>query len=265
MSRIQEFFATHPVFTLNEFKSEVGKSITTSTLHTHLKRYRKSGRITAIKQGLYYVVPAGRHPDTSPVDPYLVAGKAAEDSVIGFHTAFELLGAGHSEFSSKYYLTQNPRRPFRFRTLTFQAVQVPRELVDNNRHNFGTERVERQGHWVVVTGKERTLVDCLERPEYCGGWEEVYRCAEKLPFLNFEVLGEYLELRGRKVLFAKTGFFLEQHRETFFVEESSLQRLERRVPKQPLYLDGRDQQGRLAQRWSLIVSDEILSRAWEEF
>ncbi len=265
MARIEKFFATHPVFTLHEFKTEVGKTITTSTLHTHLKRYRKTGRIDTIKQGLYYVVPVGREPSTAPVDPYLIACKAAEDSIIGFHTAFELLGAGHSEFSRKYYLTQRPKRPFRFRTLTFQAARVPRELVDKHRENFGTENVERQGHWIKITGKERTLVDCLERTEYCGGWEEVYRCAEKLPFLNFDVLGEYLEFRGRKVLFAKTGFFLEQHRETFFVEDAFLRQLERQVPKQPLYLDGRDQKGRLAKRWNLVVPDEILSRVWEEF
>jgi predicted transcriptional regulator of viral defense system len=265
MSRIDRFLATHPVFTLEEFKRDVGNAITSSTLHTHLKRYKKAGRIGTIKHGLYYVVPAGYREGSSLVDPYLVACKAAVDSIIGFHTAIELLGVGHSQFSRIYYLTQTPRRPFTFRTLTFQSVRVPRELVDRNREDYGTERVERQGHWLTITGKERTLVDCLERPEYCGGWEEFYRCAEKLPYVNFEVLAEYLELRGRKVLFAKTGFFLEQHREEFFVEESLLKRLEKEVPKQPAYLLGRSRKGRLVRRWNLVVPEPVLNRTWEEF
>lgn len=265
MGRIEEFFARHPVFTLEEFRREVGNTITTSTLHTHLKRYRKTGRINSIKQGLYYVARAGQQTDTAPVDPYLVASKAEVDAILGFHTAFELLGAGHSQFSRIYYLTQTPKRAFTFRNTTFQAVQTPRALLRRNEHHFGSEQIERLGQPVTITGRERTLVDCLERPDYCGGWEEVYRCAEKLPYLQFDILLEYLNLRDQKILFAKTGFFLEQHREDFFVEERFLQELEKRTPRQPLYLDRSANNGRLLKRWNLVVPEAFLNRIWEEF
>jgi predicted transcriptional regulator of viral defense system len=264
MAKIEDFFATHPVFTLEDFKREVGQTITPLTLHTHLKRYRKTGRIDTIKQGLYYVVSRGHQSKTTPIDLYLVAGKVAEDSVIAFHTAFELLGAGHSVFYRMYYLTRSPRRPFNFRNVSFRAVRFPLALVEKNQEDFATERTERLGHMVRLSGKERTLVDCLERPEYCGGLEEVYRCAEKLPFLNFDVLAEYLHLRCRKVLFAKIGFFLEQHLKEFFVEEDFLRSLEKEVPKQPLYLGGRSNKGCFVKRWNLVVPDKVLKRSWEE-
>lgn len=264
MAKIEDFFATHPVFTLKEFKREVGQTITSSTLHTHIKRYRKIGRIDAIKQGLYYVVSQGHKPKTTPVDLYLVASKAAKDSVIAFHTAFELLGVGHSVFYRIYYLTKTPRRQFNFRNVSFKAVQVSLALVEKDQVTFGIERAERLGQMIKLTGKERTLVDCLERPEYCGGFEEVYRCAEKLPFLNFDVLMEYLRFRSKRALFAKVGFFLEQHRELFFVEEDLLRYLEKQSPKQPFYLEGRSKKGRLVKRWNLIVSEKVLNRSWEE-
>ncbi len=265
MAKIEDFFATHPVFTLDEFKREVGQTIAPSTLHTHLKRYRKMERINAIKQGLYYVVSRGHRSKTTPVDLYLAAGKAAEDSVIAYHTAFELLGTGHSVFYRMYYLTQSPRRQFNFRDVSFQAVRVPLALIRKNQEDCGTERTERLGQMLKLTGRERTLVDCLEHPEYGGGLEEVYRCAEKLPFLNFDVLTEYLRLRSKRVLFAKVGFFLEQHREAFFVEQDFLSSLEQQVPKQPLYLEGRSKKGHLVKRWNLIVPEKVLTRSWEEF
>ena len=149
--------------------------------------------------------------------------------------------------------------------MSFKAVRVPLALVEKNQVDFGTERADRFGQVIKLTGKERTLVDCLERPEYCGGFEEVYRCAEKLPFLNFDVLAEYLRLQDRRILFAKVGFFLEQHREAFFVEEDFLNDLERQVPRQPLYLEGRRKKGRLDKRWNLIVPGKVLKRSWEEF
>ena len=127
------------------------------------------GKIGTIKQGLYYVVSPGHQSKTTPVDLYLVAGKVTEDSIIAFHSAFELLGVGHNVFYHIYYLTRSPRRQFNFRNVSFQAVRVPLALVEKDREDFGTKRTERLGQMIKLTGKERTLVDCLERPEYCGG------------------------------------------------------------------------------------------------
>ncbi len=49
--------------------------------------------------------------------------------------------------------------------------------------------------FVRVTSAERTLAECLDRPEYCGGFEEVIRCISSLPFVDEELLKAYLNLR----------------------------------------------------------------------
>jgi predicted transcriptional regulator of viral defense system len=265
MNKFQAFLEQYPVFSLEELKAFLGEKVSGRRAYNLLSHNRSMGRVGMVKQGVYYRVRLNESPQKAPVDPYLVASKLSPDSILGYHTAFELLGVGHSRFNRLYYLTQTPRRAFTFRNVTFQAVQMPRVLVKKNSVRFGTEKTERLGQKITIMGKERTLVDCLERPEYGGGWEEVYRCAEKLPFLNFDVLAEYLDLRAQKVLFAKVGFFLEQHREAFFVEEDFLTQLEKRVPKQPVYLEGRNTKGRLLPRWNLVVPEPVLNRTWEEF
>ena len=262
---IQSFLEQYPVFTLDELKAFFGEKAGGRGTYNLLLHNRMMGRVGVVKQGVYYRVRANETPDTASVDAYLVASRLAPDAVVGYHTAFELLGARHSVFYRMYYLTQSPRRQFNFRDLSFQAVRVPLALIRKNQENCGTERTERLGQMLKLTGKERTLVDCLEHPEYGGGLEEVYRCAEKLPFLNFDVLTEYLRLRSKRVLFAKVGFFLEQHREAFFVEQDFLNYLEQKVPKQPLYLEGRSKKGHLVKRWNLIVPEKVLNRSWEEF
>lgn len=261
---MQSFLEQYPVFTLDELKTFFGEKAGGRGAYNLLLHNRMMGRVGMVKQGVYYRVRANETPHTASVDPYLVASKLAPDAVLGFHTAFELLGVGHSVFYRVYYLTKTPRRQFNFRNVSFKAVQASLALVEKDQVNLGIERAERLGQMIKLTGKERTLVDCLERPEYCGGFEEVYRCAEKLPFLNFDVLMEYLRFRSKRVLFAKVGFFLERHREVFFVEEDLLRHLEKQSPKQPFYLEGRSKKGRLVKRWNLIVSKKILNRSWEE-
>jgi len=117
---------------------------------------------------------------------------------------------------------------------------------------------------VLVTGKERTLVDCLEKPQNCGGFEEMHRSLEKIPFINPDLLMQYLALREQKNLYSRVGFFLEQYREDLHVEETLLRNLEQNVPVQPLYWTQERKGVVLMKRWNLIVPESVRDRIWED-
>jgi hypothetical protein len=93
----------------------------------------------------------------------------------------------------------------------------------------------------------------------------VYRSLEKMPYLQFDTLVKYLELRSKKKLYAIVGFFLEQHRHEFHVEESLLQQLERTTPSTPDYWDRSRNENAFAKRWNLVVPKAAMHRTWEEF
>ncbi len=124
---------------------------------------------------------------------------------------------------------------------------------------------ERAGVQIRVTSLERTLVDVLARPRLAGGWEEIWRSLASIPFFDTEQVIAYVRLLENATTAAKVGFFLEQHRETFMVEENQLQALWQLRPRQPHYLE-RDQRkhGRLVARWNLIVPAELLEQTWAE-
>jgi predicted transcriptional regulator of viral defense system len=185
--------------------------------------------------------------------------------MLAFHTALDVLGFGHSLFSTHFYFSKTPRRPVRFRKGLFRCVRFPTVLLKDHEQEFGMERVERLGQKVMTTGKERTLAEALEHPEYCGGFEEMYRSLEKIPYLQFDALVKYLEMRRKKKLYAVVGFFLEQHREEFHAEESLLYLLEGRKPLTPDYWDRSKKENVFAKRWNLIVPKAAMHRSWEEF
>jgi predicted transcriptional regulator of viral defense system len=199
------------------------------------------------------------------VDAYLVASKLATDAVLAFHTALDVLGFGHSVFNTYHYFSKTYRRPVRFRGGEYRSVKAPPKLLKASKELFGTTKVERLGIKILTTDKERTLVEALEHPEYCGGFEETWRSLEKIPYIQPETVLEYLGLRAQKNLFARVGFFLEQHCENFHVEESFLQQLEQSKPAQPVYWGPRSKGGVLVKRWNLIVPEAVKNRRWEEF
>ena len=263
MSEFKKFFAENPVFTAEEFKDAFLNGRSVHTLHAQLKHYTNSGYIAAIRRGVYFV--KGVTEKAAVPDEYLVASKLAEDVVLGYHTAFDVLGFGHSLYYRIYCLTKKRRSPMKLQSLQIIPLPQPVALLRRKQEMFGVEKVERLGKKILVTGKERTLVDCFDHPEYAGGFEELYRCAEKMPYLDYDTLLHYLKLRAGKALFAKIGFYLEQHRDELYVEERVLQALRKSVPKEPVYLQARREGGVLQKRWNLIVPEMVINRKWEEF
>lgn len=87
----------------------------------------------------------------------------------------------------------------------FRIVRIPETRL------FGTEP-----HWVtgaqqvVVSNPEKTIIDCLTEPQYCGGYSEVDQAAWiAKPRLDAEKLVDYGLRLGRGAVVARLGFLLD--------------------------------------------------------
>ena len=102
--KLELFFASHPIFTINDLKSFLGATKYTSTLANLLHYHKKKGHILLIRRGMYAVIPKNIH-GTLIVDPYLIASKLKEDSILAYQTALALHGKNHTIVNHFYYLT----------------------------------------------------------------------------------------------------------------------------------------------------------------
>lgn len=265
---LQEFFATHPVFTTAELDAYRGEDGASSrwTRKALLAYHRRQGHLLLLRRGLYAVVPPGATPETVAVDPYLVASKLREDAVLAYHTALDLHGKAHSTFSEFFFLSHTPpRQSLAFRSYRFRGVLFPKSLRAAGEEECGVTMVDRSGVDVKVTCLERTLVDLLDRPELGGGWEEVWRSLESVEYFDLDEVVTYTLLLGNATTTAKIGYFLDQNREALMVTDAHLERLSKHIPKQPHYLErGRRVEGRLVHEWNLIVPRQVAERTWEE-
>ncbi len=261
------FFRNHPVFTgeeMDNYLSSCGKT-NSRTKETLLAYHRKTGHVLPIRRGLYAVVPPGTDPDSYSVDPFLVASKLSGDAVLSYHTALELHGYAYSVQEHFVYSASRPLAPLTFRNYSFHGVRFPGSLRRANQESFGVVVVDRSGMEVRVTSLERTMADVLNRPKVSGGWEEIWRSLESVPFVDLDKVVEYVLLLGNATTSAKVGFFLDQHRIPLMVEEKHLKALQSFRPRQPHYLDRSKQRpGRLVSEWNLIVPTEIFERTWTE-
>jgi predicted transcriptional regulator of viral defense system len=259
------FFEQNPVFTVDDFVRYLGKSEKSRNVYATLSYHREKGRIERIQEGIYFVVRTGVSPEKMNPDPYLGASKLSADSVLAYHTALDILGYSHSVFHHHYYFSKSYKPALKFRNETYTCVVAPTSLINNSAYYFGTEKKEQLGMKITITGKERSFAEALERPKYCGGFEEMYRCLEKIPYLNYDILLKYLHLRKKKTLYAKAGFYLEQHRDDLYVDDTILRELEKYKPASKIYWEKGVNGSVLSRRWNLLVPKYVAERSWEEF
>lgn len=278
-----DFFARHPVFRLEEFRAayrpsgpKEGAPQNPATIHSILKQHVAAGNLVRIRRGLYATAQAGRRATagdslpaatgtTTHADPFLVASRLTDDAVVAFHSALELLGVAHSTTSQITYLTGSRRRPFEYQGTRYVSVLFPASLRDRADRGGGLREEIRQGLQIQVTGYERTLVDVLDAPQYGGGWEEIWRSLQTIPYVDLDFVVEYTRLLGSALTAARVGFYLEQHRDSLLVEDKHLAALHALSPTQATYLDrDRKKGGTLQPRWNLIVPDAVLGQTWRQ-
>lgn len=264
--RSVDFFESHPVFTHAEFvdaRSRGGQR-SRHTSNNLLAKHVAAGRIVRVRRGLYATVPRGVAAEEASVDPYLLATRLTGDAVVAYHAALQFHGRVYSLWRRYHYLTRGRARQFSFRDLEFVPVQAP--VTVRNLPNLGGDVAEHRhvGGIARVTSLERTLVDVLDAPHRCGGWEEVWRSLEMVEFFDLDAVIDYTSKLGSSLTAARVGFFLEEHRESLMVEDGHLEALRKLAPNAPRYLDRKREPGRLVSPWNLIVPKRVLTRGWVE-
>lgn len=266
-NQTKAFFRHHPVFTFREFFREIGglKKERQQTIRNMLVHHLKMGHIVRAKRELYASIPYGADPITYPVNPFLIAGYAAPDAVIGYNSALAFYQMTYSMVYRIIFLSASNSRSFNFGGEYYQCTRYPRSLTENKKEQVYVKSHDVQGMMVKVTNLERTIVDILDRPELGGGWEEIYRSLEMVNHVNIEDMVSYALLLGNATTIAKLGFYLSQRQHAWGVGSEHLNELMKHRPLSVHYVDRfARKDGHFLSKWNIIVPKELVDQSWNE-
>ena len=214
------------------------------------------GKLQKIRRGLYAVLSPLEEPEKYISDKFLIAGKIRDRYYLGFHSALEYYGCAYSHYT-EVYITILPKdrfSPFKYQNLNFKPVFTKDISFDIKTKKYITTEIK-------VSSKERTLVDCVDRSDYAGGWEECLKSLSVLSGLDFKNIIDILDMYNKKSLYAKVGFVLELLREqSVFYEhlsDETLNKIKAHIPKTPKYLK-RSISNTLNKDWNLFVPTEFV-------
>lgn len=221
----------------------------------YINKLRRKNKLLHPMRGIYAAVPPTKINDESfQPDKILIASKIKQEYYLGHHTALEVYGTAYSAYNTVYVVipVEKRFRKFQFKNITYRPVY-------SSYPNVGVNVRTHKNHHIRVSSPSRTFIDCIDKPEYAGGWEECLKSLESLSGISSKDLKNLLGTLGKDMLFRKTGFVLSVLSNSPYYEgilDDLYDFLESHIGKSPMYLiEGKE--SRLNQKWNLYVPTDF--------
>ena len=247
------------LFTFDDAAAVYGGSI--SGLRELLSTLVKRRWLQRIEKGKYLLLPfeAGREGEWTEHE-FIIASYLIKPYYIGFRSALNYYG--YTEQISRTVFVASTRRKLKS-ALDISGVTY-RFVYMSQRKFFGADEVALNGYRVNISEREKTIVDCLDRLEYCGGVMEV---AKALYYgrdeLDFVKMAEYACKNGNRAANQRLGYLMET---LDFRTDKAIAVLRRSISNSYAPLDTLAvPEGRYIERWKVLINvqdDEL--QQWKE-
>jgi predicted transcriptional regulator of viral defense system len=240
-------------FTTDDLVQRFG--IPRQAAHDVTRRLVAANQAQRLKRGLYAVMePAYWHrPDAGFVaNWYLAAARLAEpaDYFLAYYTAMEIHQMLQHPLTTVIAATTEQRPTVDVGPVTFRFVKVAKRKV------FGIdERQIQRGRTVNVANLEKTFLDAADRPDLCGGIEEVFRGFDRrAEALDGDRILRYAMRLGSPTTTKRLGFLLEAAGYAEPAVLLELREIAGRVHHYVLLDPKRPKDGKRDTRWEILAN-----------
>jgi len=245
------------VFTTDDAK-EILRTTDPSVWHVLNGLVHKS-RIQRIERGRYLLIPARAGIERQWAEsPWMIVPRLVDTYYVGFWTAMNYWGMTEQIPYIVFVAITKRKRNLEFGGQRFQFVK----LSSKKFFGFVEERAGKRGLF-NVSSREKTVVDGLTHPEYCGGIVEVTKAMwNTRKEADWETVLEMAERVGINVVLKRLGYLLS----ALGIEEKISGKAREKLQKSPRHhLDPITDRGKLgiSKEYGLIINrgkDELL--AW---
>jgi len=237
------------LFTLGDLQAKLGSRLKARKMASKLVKKQWLERLA---RGVYLVLElsAGSRPKWTE-DRYYIASKLASPCYIGFYNALHKYA-----WTEQVPLVVNTIVTSPLKNRVIHGVEY-RFIAVTKRKFFGRVKIVERGHEIEFSDPEKTIVDALDRPEYCGGMEEVAKAlfiAKET--LDFPKVVSYAERSGNGAVLKRLGFLCEMMGVPLSGE--IVRRIKLKATKGYALLSPRGKrEGRHSSRWGLLVNVDL--------
>jgi predicted transcriptional regulator of viral defense system len=182
---------------------------TSGAVRELLSDMTKRGLLMRLKKGVYYIIPYEQNAQSYMPDWHLIAEHMVNDVkyYIGYYSALQIHNLITQPSLKEQIVVSKQIRPseIKIRNVSFQFIY------HNEKHFFGANKMWVDNfNKVLCSDLEKTIIDCLFKPDYAGGIVEVakaiYASKDKI---KFGTLLQYTKIFDSQAVIKRLGFLLE--------------------------------------------------------
>jgi predicted transcriptional regulator of viral defense system len=158
-----EKLAKNKTFTIED--AEKISTVNKGVLKVILSRLEKQGQIERIEKGKYMIIPLGATKGKYTLNEFVLGALLVEPCVISYWSALNYHGLTE-QIPLTVFLQTTTRKKKQEITIfgvTYKITRIKKEKL------FGTDKIWLEDTPVLITNKEKTIIDCLDKPHYSGG------------------------------------------------------------------------------------------------
>ena len=180
-----------------------------SAVRELLSDMTKRGLLMRLKEGVYYIIPYEQNAETFMPDWHLIAAYIVNDAkhYIGYYSALQIHNLITQPSLKEQIVVSKQIRPSELK-----IKEVPFQFIyHNEKHFFGAKKIWIDSfNKVLCSDLEKTIIDCLFKPDYAGGIVEVARAIyTSKDKIKYDTLLEYAKKFDSQAVIKRLGFLIE--------------------------------------------------------
>ena len=176
-----------------------------NVLKVILSRLEKKGWIERVEPGKYIVIPLGAEKGKYTLHEYVLGDLIVNPCIISYWSALN-----HYGFTEQIPITvfiqttaRKKQQIINIFGVNYKIVRLKKEKI------FGTKKEWFEDTQVQITDKEKTIIDCLDKPQHCGGIIEVAKALKTMDY-DVKILEKYSQRINNTGVIRRLGYLCEK-------------------------------------------------------
>ena len=174
------------------------------SLRVILLRLEKRGIIERIEKGKYLIIPLGAEKGKYTLHEFVIGSTLIKPYSIAYWSALNYYGLTEQIPATVFLQTtaRKKNQDIKVFGVKYQIIKIKKEKI------FGIRKEWIEETQINITDKEKTIIDCMDKPQYCGGIIEVAKALKNNKF-DRKKIKNYAQRIGNSGVLRRLGYLCE--------------------------------------------------------
>jgi len=170
-----------------------------------LSRLEKKGWIERIEKGKYMIIPLGAEKGKYTLNEFIIGSLLVTPYSVAYWSALNFYGLTEQIPNTVFLQTTSRKKKQATEVfgVRYRIVRIKEEKF------FGMRKEWIENTQIHITDKEKTLLDCLDKPQYCGGVVEIAKALKYGSELDRNKLVEYAKKLNNSGVIRRLGYLCD--------------------------------------------------------